>query len=156
MNFSEGTANILLFVALGVIIVVNIFVRRRKAGSSPLGMVVSLFSDVNKNQKLVENFSFQGKGVKRFKTGSWMRNKNKINFLPQQLQNTLAKAFEMAEEFNARIDSAKKYGSSSYMAGIDVGKLKEPLAQSKQELQEWFRENASKPEYTPKRRGLFG
>ena len=49
---------------------------------------------------------------------------------------TLAHTFEMTEEFNERIDAAKKFKSNSYMAGIDVSKLKEPLAKSKQQLKE--------------------
>ena len=69
---------------------------------------------------------------------------------------TLSRTFEMAEEVNERIEAAKKFKSDSYMAGIDVDKLKEPLAKSKQQLREWLEANMQNPEFMPKRRGLFG
>ncbi len=153
---SDGTGiNIIVILVLVLLVAANIFLRNRKTEKTPLGMIASLLSEVAKNQKLTEGFNFQ-RGGKKFKTGSWKRNKNKIDFLPLELKNTLAKAFDMTEEVNERIDAARKFGSDSYMAGIDVDKLKEPLAKSKQELQEWFQENMGKPEYAPtKRRGLF-
>ena len=62
----------------------------------------------------------------------------------------------MAEDVNERIAAAKKYKSDSYMAGIDVEKMKKPLADSEQELQRWLEENMHNPEFMPKRPGLFG
>ena len=155
MDLGETGINIILGILVFVVMIANIFFRKRKTEKTPIGMIASLLSEVKQNQKLVEAFSFHWRHSK-FKTGSWMRNKNKIDFLPQELQVTLSKFFDMAEGFNQSIDAAKKHKSDSYMAGIDVDKLKEPLNKSKEELQEWFEENTGNPEYMPKRRGLFG
>ena len=133
----------------------NIFFKRRKTEQTPLGIVASIFSEVRHNKNLTETFEYHWQS-KKFKTGSWKRNKTKVDFLPQELLATLSNVFDMAEEYNERVDAAKKYRSDSYMAGIDVSKLKEPLAKSQQELQEWYQENMGNPEYAPKRRGLFG
>jgi hypothetical protein len=62
----------------------------------------------------------------------------------------------MAEEFNREIDAAKTYKSSSYLANINVDKLRESLTKSKQGLDEWFAANKDKKELMPKKRGLFG
>ena len=154
MDLGES-GNVILIILIGVVIVVNIFIRKRRAEKTPLGGVAGILSEVNNNLKLTEAFSFH-RGARKFQTGSWKRNKDKIDFLPVELLNTLSKAFEMSEDVNERIDAARKYGSDSYMAAIDVDKLKEPLAKSKQGLQEWLQENMQNPEYAPKRRGLFG
>jgi hypothetical protein len=62
----------------------------------------------------------------------------------------------MTEEFNREIDAAKKYKSSSYLANIEVDKLRESLTRSKQGLEEWFAANKDKKGLMPKRRSLFG
>jgi len=151
----ELGTNIILGIVILLFLVLNIFVKSRKAKKTPLGRVVDIFSELNHNEKLVENFGFTP-GVKKFKTGAWLGNSDKVDFLPQELWMMLSHVFEMSEEVNERINAARKFKSTSYMAGIDVDKLKAPLARSKQQLQEWLQANMQNPEYMPKRRGLFG
>jgi len=155
MDLGETGINVIFAILIVVLLVVNVFFKKRRSEKTPLGMVAALLTDVHKNEKLIETFSFHWR-IKKFSTGSWKRNRSKIDFLPQELQFTLSKAFEMAEDVNQRIDAGKRARSDSYMAGIDVDKLKGPLAKSKQELQDWLQENMQNPEYAPKRRGLFG
>ena len=156
MDLGESGGNIVLVIVVAILLMANVYFRKRKTESTPLGMVTNIFSELNYNQQLAENFNFH-RGGGKFKTGSWKRSHDKIDFLPMELRNALSKIFEMTEDFNERIDAARKYGSDSYLAGIDVDKLKGPLAKSKQELQEWLRENMQNPEYAPpRRRGLFG
>jgi len=156
MDLGDTGINVILVILIVVFLVGNIYFKKRKGDKTPLGMVVSIFSEVNGNQQIIEAFSFH-RTSQKFRTGNWERNKDKIDFVPMELRNTLSRAFDMAREFNERIDAARKHGSDSYMAGIDVDKLKAPLAKSKQELQEWLQENMQNPEFAPpKRRGLFG
>ena len=151
----NGTSLFILIPLIILILAANIFFKLRRERKTPLGMAASVLSDVGQNQKLIETFNFHWQN-KRFKTGGWQRSKTKVDFLPQELLNTLSNAFDMAEDFNERIDAAKKYKSDSYMASVNVDKLKLPLAKSKQELEEWLQANMRNPEYFPKRRGLFG
>ena len=155
MDLSETAINIIIGILIAGLLVFNFFVRKRKTEKTPLGMAVSIFTELRQNQTLVETFSFHWK-VGRFKTASWKRNGARIDFVPIEIRTTLSKAFDMLEDFNQRIDAAKSYKSDSYMAAIDVDKLKAPLAESMQQLQVWVQENANNPEYLPKRRGLFG
>ena len=156
MDFGESGGNVILLIVLGVIMMANIFFRKRKTESTPMGMVVGIFSEVDHNENLAGDFGAH-RGAAKFKTVSWKRGREKIDFLPQELRTTIATAFNMVEEVNERIDAAKKFGSGSYLEGIDVSRLKAPLAKSKQGLQAWLEENMNKPEYAPpKRRGLFG
>lgn len=156
MDLSERTINIIVIVVIFLLLVLSVYIRLRRTREAPLGRVISILSNINHNVKLVDNFSFRRQAGK-LKTSGWKRNKDRVDFLPQELRQTLAQAFEMSEEINERIAAARKFKSDSYMAGIDVSKLKAPLANSKQQLTEWLRENLQNPQFLPKRRrGLFG
>lgn len=61
-----------------------------------------------------------------------------MDYIDQSLHNTLAGAYEIAEEFNSQIEAAKKHKSSSYLAIIQVDRLRETLAKSKQRLEQWL------------------
>ena len=155
MDLGEMSNNLLVILAIVVLLAFNIFFRRRQRERTPLEVAFSLLSEIHQNQKLVESFQFNLK-VRKFKTGSWQRNESKVDFLGQSLQTTLANAFSMAEGFNQDIDAAKKQKSTSYLSGINVDKLKEPLAKSRQELEEWLQANMEKQQQAPRRRGLLG
>ena len=156
MDLGETGINILLGILIALLLVANFFFRKRKAEKTPLGKAVGIFSELRHNQKLTGTFSFHW-GSKKFKTASWKRNNARIDFIPMEIRATLSKAFDMVEDVNQRIDAAKKYKSDSYMAAIDVDKLKVPLARGAEQLQIWLQENVNNPEFLPKRRrGLFG
>jgi len=155
MNGEGMLGNIILVVVILLFMLGSIFLRRRSVEKTELGKIITLLSEINQNLKIIDTFSFH-LGVKKFKTDSWQRNKTKLDFLDERLHTTLANAFGMAEEFNQRIDEAKKYKSSSYLASIEVDKLKDTMTKSQQELGEWFQENKDKKELLPKKRGLFG
>ena len=153
---SETTINILMVVLLIGALGLNIFMKYRRSRKTPLGRVANILIDINRNVRFVDNFSYHH-GAGKMKTGAWNRNKDKVDFLPQELRMTLSQLFDMSEQVNERIAAARKFKSDSYMAGIDLSKLKTPLATSHQQLQEWLQENMQNPEYQPKRRrGLFG
>jgi len=152
----EGAlGNIILVVALALVMLSTVFFRRRSMEKTELGKILTLLSEINQNLKIIDAFSFHLQ-VKKFKTGSWNRNKTKLDFIGEKLQTTLANAFGMADEFNWKIDEAKKHKSSSYLASIEVDKLKGAMTISQQKLEEWFQENKDKQELLPKKRGLFG
>jgi hypothetical protein len=151
---SELLTNILIGVALVLMLGLSVVLQIVRTQRAPLGRVVGILSNIIKNEKFVENFSFH-RSMGKLKAGAWKRNKNKINFLPQEILTSLSRLFEMVEDVNERIDAAIKYKSDSYMAGIDISKLKEPLAKNKEQLQEWVQANMNNPEYLPKKRSLF-
>ena len=155
MEISESVLNVLIIALIILLVVFNIYIKRRRTMSTSLGMVVSIYGDLLKNQRFIEKFSFN-REIKMFKTGGWKRFRGKIDFLPQEIVVALSDAFERLDEVNGRIDTARKFKSNSYMAGIDLDTLKEPLDKGKRMLQQWLTLNAENPKYAPKRRGLFG
>ena len=128
-----------------IFILVNIFFRKQQEQKRRLMVVRSLLSEINHNQKLMEASLFQWQ-AKKFKTGSWKRNRDKMDYIDQDLHTTLASAYEIAEEFNREIEAAKTHKSASYLAGIRVDRLREPLARSRQGLEEWLQLNKGKKE----------
>lgn len=126
-------------------IVVNVLFRKRQEQKRQQQVARGLISELDYNQKLMEAFLFKWQ-AKKFKTGTWKANKDKMDYIDQGLRNTLAGAYEIAEEFNSEIEAAKKHKSSSYLAGIQVDRLKEPLARSRQGLEEWLELNKRRKE----------
>lgn len=155
MDFGDGWQSFALLALVIILLIASIFFRKRKGESAPMIIAMSLLRDVDKNQKLMEAFLFHWK-TKKFKTENWEKYNDKIGFLDEELRMTLSDAFDLAEEFNEQIEAARKHKTSSYLAAIQVDKLREPLAESRQGLEEWVQENWGKPELYPKRRGLFG
>ena len=123
-----------------ILILVNVIFKKQQEQKRRLTVVKSLLSEIDYNQKLVDAFSFRWQ-AKKFKTGNWKRNKDKMDYIGQSLHATLTGAYETAEGFNREIDAAKKHKSASYLASIQVDRLREPLAKSKQGLEEWLQLN---------------
>jgi len=128
-----------------VFILFNVFFRKQQEAKRQQEVVRSLLSEINYNQKLMEAFLFQWQ-ARKFKTGTWKRNRDKMDYIDQGLRATLAGAYEIAEGFNREIEVAKKHKSASYLAGIQVDRLQEPLAKSRQGLEEWLQLNKGKKE----------
>ena len=146
--------NILIGVAMVLLLGLSIFLQIVRTRRAPLGRVVGILSSVKYNTKLCENFSYH-RSIGRLKAKAWEKNRDTVVFLPQGLMDDLAKLFEMVAEVNERIDAAIRYKSDSYMAAIEIDKLKAPLANCQEKLTEWVYENMNNPEYLPKKRSLF-
>ena len=153
---SDWVMTVLIMVLLFAVLVLNFVVRIRRQMKSPLGRAALILANISYNERLVENFGFERRASK-MKTGAWKKYKDKVDFLPQELRMELSQLFDMAGEVNGMINAAKRIKSASYISGIDVSKLKTPLAESKEWLQDWIQENMDNPEYQPKkRRSLLG
>jgi hypothetical protein len=159
MDFGTIWENAPLIGAVIVLILLQFFLRKPKPEVRQQEIVQNLLSEVRLNWALAETFHLRQK-PKKLEVVSWQRNKTKLDFLKQSLQSALSDAFGMAEDFNQRVEATKKYKSASYLVGIDIDKLKEPLAKSKQGLEEWLVENVGTihppPKYPGLLDGLFG
>jgi len=124
-------------IPVAIFIIFNIFMRKQQEQKRRLGVVKSLIAEIDKNQKLMEAFLLQWQ-YKKFRTGNWKRHKNKLDYIGQSLRATLASTYEIAEGFNKEIELAKQQKSVSYLAGIRVDRLRDPLAKSRQGLEEWY------------------
>ncbi len=144
----------LIVVAVIVLVLLQIFLRKSKPEAAEQEVVQSLLLEVRVNQALLESFHLWQK-PRKFEMVSWRRNKTKLDFLNQSLQSALSDAFGMAEDVNQRVVDAKKYKSASYLVGINIDKLKEPLAKSKEGLEEWLLMKLGTIDPSPKYPGLL-
>lgn len=126
-----------------IFIIFNIFLRKQQEQKRRLVVVKGLIAEIDKNLKLLEAFLLQWQ-YQKFKTGHWQRNKNKLDYIDQGLRTTLADTYGIAEGFNKEIELAKRQKSLSYLAGIKMDRLREPLAKSRQGLEEWYALNKDK------------
>jgi hypothetical protein len=139
LDFDWGEIGQILsyLIPVAIFIIFSIFMRKQQEQKRRLEVVRGLIIEIGKNQKLMEAFLLQWQ-YKKFKTGHWQRHKNKLDYVESGLRSTLASTYEIAEGFNREIELAKQQKSTSYLAGIRVDKLKEPLAKSRQGLEEWY------------------
>ena len=143
-------------IPLIIIVVLSIITRRRKpVEKTPQDIASSLLLDVMSNQKTLETFDTQ-KRPKKLKLGSWQRNSEKLDFLDKPLRDTLSEAFKQVEDFNLRVESAKMYKSSSYLFGVNVDRLQEPLQKSRSGLEAWLKANMEQAGPDAGRQGCLG
>ena len=153
-DFGDFGNILVILIPVILIVLFNVFFKKRNAEKTQPEIAMGLLSDVAANQHIAEAFLKKAQ-IRKFRIESWQRNKEKLDFLDQRLRDELAKTFGMAEEFNRAVDATRKFKSSSYLEGISVDKLKESLARSRQELEEWFEANKDQAAMTPGRRGCL-
>ena len=151
MDFDWGEIGKVFSYLIPVILFVlfNVLFKKQREQQRRVSVVKSLLSETKYNSKVVDSFSFRSQ-MKNFKTTTWKRNKDKMDYIDQSLYSTLTDAYEIADGFNREIDAAKKHKSTSYIAGIDTSRLIEPLTKSKQRLEEWLEINKGKKKVTDK------
>jgi hypothetical protein len=142
-DWSEIGKVITYLIPVIMFVLFNVVFKKHREQQRKEAVVKGLLSDTDYNSNLVESFSMKSQ-MKKFKTTTWKRNRDKMDHIDQSLYSTLADAYEIADGFNREIDAAIKHKSTSYIAGIDVSRLIKPLARSKQGLEEWIELNKSK------------
>ena len=155
MDNSDFGNILIILIPIILIVIFNVFFRRRKAEKTQPEIAMSLLSEVVTNQQIAEAAT-KTTQIRKFRTGSWQRNREKLDFLDEKLRDELAKAFNMAEEFNRAVDATRKFKSSSYLEGISVDRLKESFTRSRQGLEGWFELNKDQAMTMPGRRGCLG
>ena len=155
MDFGDIAGNVPIIVMIIGLILLQFFLRRRrKPETTHQEIAQSLLAEVTLNLSLVGVFRFHWR-VKKFETVSWQRNKTKLDFLDQSLQVVLSDTFIVVEDFNRQVDAARKYKSASYLASINLDKLKESLTKSQQGLEQWLLSAVGIKESPPKYPGMF-
>lgn len=144
---------ILIIVILVLALVLALGLQFWRVGRSPMGKVVRITNNIKFDEKLSREFGYTR--VRKFKTGAWLKNKEDVSFLPEDLLIDLDELFYQLDETNYRIDSAMKFKSNSYLISIDADRLAEPLKECRDRLQAWITENMNNPEYLPRKRSIF-
>jgi hypothetical protein len=148
------SSTLLFILAIVLLLAVAIGAQLVRTRRSPLGRVLSIFSNIRYAEKLCREFSYN-QSVHRFRVSGWEKNKDRVRFLPEELRNDLAKLFGMLSDINLRIDKTMKFKSDAYLVTVDVKQLEGPLDSCKEQLKTWVQANMHNPEYLPKRISIF-
>jgi hypothetical protein len=130
--------------------------RRRKTGNANLDVAIAVLQNVNNNLKIMESRLTNWQSKKKFQTGSWSHYKDKLTFLDTSTTDALNESFTLAEEFNSRIESAKKNNAMLLLQDMQVERLREPLTKSKEGLIAWLRTDYETEQRNRPRRGCLG
>jgi hypothetical protein len=151
---NDTNSVIILGVALFLMLILSMVIQAWRTRRAPMGRVLGIASDLRYNRKLCEKISGGGP-VARFKTANWDKHNQRIDFIPEELRDELAKLFESIEEINSTIDASRTHGSRSYMGSISIDRMLEMILPLQEQIQNWVYENMNNPEYLPKKRGLL-
>jgi hypothetical protein len=130
--------------------------RRRKSGNPNLDAAVAVFTDINTNLKVLDERSTNSQSGKKFAVRNWMMYREKLTFLDSSLTASLNESFTMMEEFNSRIESAKKNKALYTLQDMPLEKLRGPLTKSKDELLAWLKTTYESEQQKNPRRGCMG
>jgi hypothetical protein len=152
MNFS-GSWQDYVFIILLLGVLVWSMTRRKRAGNSPGDAAIGILGDVNMNLKLLDERMTNYNSKKKFQTGSWKLYRNKLTFLDPTLFSSISESFTLAEDFNSRIDSARKNKIMATLQDMPLEKMRGPLNKSKEGLTTWLRTSYQSEAQTNQRRG---
>ncbi len=127
----------LVFIVLAIVAFLFFFRKGQRPERTRAEIIYNLLSEVKLDQAMVETFALREK-LKKFEVVSWQRNKTRLSFVGDTLRGNLSKAFGSAEELNRQMDAAKKSKETDARSKIDVAVLREPLAKSRDGLEEWL------------------
>jgi len=144
-------------VIIGILVVVLIwtYLRRKSTGAPKVDAVEGILKEITENTKIMEERLANPQSTRKFQIDNWRRFKDKIGFLEEAEIGSINEVYNLAAEYNSRIDLARKNPVLTTLQEMQVEKLREPLSQSKRGLSDWLRENRRK-ELENRSRGGFG
>jgi hypothetical protein len=137
-------------------LVVWSFMRRRKSGNTNADFAIAVLAEVNDNLRVVQERMNNWQSKKKFQLGVWRRYENKLNFLDSSIASSLNAAYTLADEYNARIDNARKNHMMATLQDMQLEKLQEPLMKSKEGLIAWLKVAYQTDTKSNPRRGCLG
>jgi hypothetical protein len=147
------------WVLIGVIIALliwNVYRRRGRRGNINLDAAMAVLGNVNDNLKIMDEHLANWQSTRKFKTNSWVIYKNKMGFLGTDLVNDIDESFTIAQDFNSRIDEARKSKVMSTLQDMQVEKIREPLTKGKEGLVAWLKTSYEQEQKDNPRRGCMG
>jgi hypothetical protein len=150
---SENWWIILIIIA---ILLVWTFFRRKSSATPKLDTAIGIITDVNNNLRVIDLRQADPVSKKKFSDGNYRRYQDKLEFLDPPLVAALKEAFTLVEEYNSKIDVAKKNNMLSTLRDLPLENLKGPLTISKKGLAEWLKANMQAELQNTRRRTWMG
>ncbi len=128
-----------LFLILVLVLLVWRFSRRQRSSSSNIDGASTVLADINANLQVIDEWMTKRQSKRKFQTRGWRSYKDKVVFLDPPIASALDGAFTLAEDFNIRIDSARRYKAMATLQDMPVESLREPFTKGKEALVFWIR-----------------
>jgi hypothetical protein len=138
------------------ILLIWTFFRRKSSATPKLDTAIGVITDVNNNLRNIEIRQTDPASKKKFSNGNWRHYGDKLEFLDESLVKSLQEAFNLVEEFNSKIDVAKKNNTLSTLQELPLDNLKGLLTTGKKGLAEWLKANMQYELQNTKRRTWLG
>jgi hypothetical protein len=145
-----------LFIGLIVLLLIWNIMRRRRSGNSNMAAATAVLENINENLRILEERLSNYQLKNKFQTGSWKAYKDRMGFLGTELTAKLNETFTLADDFNMRIEAAKKSNNMSTLQDMQVERLREPLTKSKEGIVAWLKMNYTLETQMNPRRGCSG
>jgi membrane-associated HD superfamily phosphohydrolase len=150
---SENWWIILIIIA---ILIVWTFFRRKSTATPKLDSAIGLITDVNNNLRVIDSRQTEPASKKKFSDGNWRRYQDKLEFLDASLVSSLKETFTLVEEYNSKIEVAKKNNTLSTLQDLPLENLKGLLTTDKKGLADWLKANMQSELQNTKRRTWLG
>ena len=138
-----------IIIAAGLIIATFI-IQTVRTGRAPIGKALSLYREVKHNEGLARKFGYQGR-VKPFRNEVWLRLKQDIEFLPQDLRTLMGTAYEEVARLNETIEGSIEHLQESHLSTVNTAPVQEKFQRIRRDLDGWIKMNLTNPNYAPKR-----
>jgi len=145
----------IVIIALLVVFLIWTYLRRRSTGSLKVDAVEGILKDIAENTQIMEERLSNPQSDRKFQISNWKRFKSKLGFLEEPELASVNEVYTLITEYNERIELARKNHTLAALQDLQVGKLREPLTESKNGLSDWLRMNRRK-ELETRNRGGFG
>ena len=152
----NSDTSIWILVAIIVGLMIWNITRRRKSSNTSLDVALGIVSNIESNQKVVEIRLSDYQSKKKFQTGMWNMYKNKVTFLSLEVVATLTETFNMAEDFNSRIDNARKNKSMATLQDMPLEKFRDLLNKCRDGMVAWLKYEYQNDQQNSSRRGCLG
>ena len=152
----NSDTSIWILVAIIVGLMIWNITRRRKSSNTSLDVALGIVSNIESNQKVVEIRLSDYQSKKKFQTGMWNMYKNKVTFLSPEVVATLTETFNMAEDFNSRIDNARKNKSMATLQDMPLEKFRDLLNKCREGMVAWLKNEYQSDQQNNTRSGCLG
>lgn len=151
----DSSTIFVILIILALFFVWN-YTRQKNSGNLKLDATAAIISDINTNLKILEVRQADPMSKKKFSDGNWRRFGERLIFLDKTLVSSLNETFAMVEDFNSRIDAAKKSRNLAALQDLPLANLKELLSTSQRGLNDWLRANMQSELQRTKKRNFLG
>lgn len=146
------------WILIGLIFLVLVWniTRRRKTGNVNLDAAIAVMQNIDGSLKVMEARMANWQSKKKFPTAGWRTYKERLTFLEPSAFASLEEGFSLADDFNARIESAKKNNAMGMLQDMQVERLREPLTRGREGLVSWLKTSYEIEQRNNPRRGCLG